>query len=684
MTTTATLYPSTVASTAGSTWTTTGNATGSTAGTVATFTNAASGGVGSIQLSGYSAQGALPSGVTVASVAVNVASYEAVTSRWTSATVQLYSGTTPIGSAQALTLSATTTNSQTVTFTGANAPTYAQCADLRVQVTATHSGTTSSTFNLDTAGLTVTYTVALPYTENWPGSDGSALPAVWTETLGAATIQAGKARLTGAAAGTYGTARRLLSMPATSDVEVAGTVDFTTATSNEQYAFLYLRHNGVWGANAWDPQQAYVLRLIPGLSGTSDVILQRYSGGSPTTVWSSTDGPVNFAGEHKVKAVAAGAVVRIKFWPVGAAEPLGWTATYTDSSPLPAGVVGMAAVNGNNATARPIDFGPLTVTAPSTSTTAPTPPAVPNTIGTPTYERTTAGGTDVFKYQIQPDGVTTGTPGQAYLYVPGTRPVGSTAKVIISCHGHNESAQTFMDVLGFGGAKDLTDVLLDAGYVMIVPQFDATFGNSDAQARITRARTYLYANWSVTGLVLLGFSMGGGAAAIAWHRRTIPAIRAVQLIAPALNFVRLGGPGATYDVVADLDAAYGTNQAGLGVASAAYDPWQQSPSKFAGGRFRVVSSSADEYALRPDATTFLSNIAPYATEAVDVDSSTALHGDYGQWANPLTTVAWLDNAIANPVATAQPLRLGSSALTDIRIGSSAVSRVYLGATPVWP
>jgi len=156
---TATVFPTTVAAATGSAWTNTANATGPTTGTVATFTTATGGAVGTLQLSAYDAQtaiGAQPGSID--SISLDAKQYVGTVARWSAASVQLYSGTTPIGTAQALTLSAATGNVQTVTFTGANLPTWAQLADLQVRFSATKSGTTSSTFNVDTAGLTVTTT----------------------------------------------------------------------------------------------------------------------------------------------------------------------------------------------------------------------------------------------------------------------------------------------------------------------------------------------------------------------------------------------------------------------------------------------------------------------------------------------------------------------------------------------
>lgn len=166
MTATAPLYPTTVASTTGSTWTNTTNATGSTAATFATWTNATNGGTGNIQLSGYAAQTAVNGGVqptTIDSVDVTVASNVASTTNISAETVQLYAVTTAIGSTTTLTRSVTSANVQTVNLSGANCPTWAQLVDLRTQVNGTHgANTTSSTLNIDYVGVVVNYTAFVP------------------------------------------------------------------------------------------------------------------------------------------------------------------------------------------------------------------------------------------------------------------------------------------------------------------------------------------------------------------------------------------------------------------------------------------------------------------------------------------------------------------------------------------
>ena len=166
MAVTAPLYPTTVASTAGTTWASTTNATGSTSATYATFTNVASGGVGTIQLSGYNAQANTNGGVqpiSIDSIDVTVASFVGFTARTASLTVQLYTGTTALGTSTALTSSATTTNAQTVNLTGTKIPTWAQMSDLRAQVVFTRTAvTTANVFSLDYVGIVINYTIPPP------------------------------------------------------------------------------------------------------------------------------------------------------------------------------------------------------------------------------------------------------------------------------------------------------------------------------------------------------------------------------------------------------------------------------------------------------------------------------------------------------------------------------------------
>ncbi|TKJ34764.1 hypothetical protein [Blastococcus sp. CCUG 61487] len=492
--------------------------------------------------------------------------------------------------------------------------------------------------------------MAVLYSDAFTGTNGAAPNAAWTirgntGTSFGATIQSNRMRLTTRSGMSYPTiSADLLGLAAKADTEQTVTLyPPTLATSVEGYMFVRARSNGVIGSDQWAPQTGYQLWLQKNTSGTVDVFLRRYSGGVetafgsvgnlPGTAWSPTNG-------LKVRFRVAGNSIMAKVWVANTAEPADWTATATDASPLAAGSAGIVATSGADSVSRSFEVDDYSYAD------VPTVPTVSGTVGIARYERTTTAGTDVFKYELRPDPAFTGDPGMTYLYMPGTKPPGATAKLCIAVHGWQNHPSNFLDVLGNGGAKNLTDLLLDAGYIVLVPHFSATFGNADAMARLVRNRTYAYANWTITGTVILGFSMGGGVGLIAAHRKPFPDLRGVHAIASAIDLVRLGGPSSTYELAPDLRAAYGTDAAGLAAASAAYDPQQQDPTKYTGARIRIVTSSADSYSLRPDAQVFLPKIAPYAAEAVDIDSSPALHGDFGQWANPANTVAWFDAAIA--------------------------------------
>jgi hypothetical protein len=148
--------------TAGTTWANTGNTAGANDGTFATFINAASGGTGSITLTGYSAQDALAQmqPASVDSIQATCFWYVNNTTRFTAAscTARLFDGTTALGTgATAIgALSTTTSYSTSLTFTGV--ATWANLGALSVQLFATHATTTAGTFNIDAVGLVVNYT----------------------------------------------------------------------------------------------------------------------------------------------------------------------------------------------------------------------------------------------------------------------------------------------------------------------------------------------------------------------------------------------------------------------------------------------------------------------------------------------------------------------------------------------
>ena len=139
-------------------WASTANATGSTAGTVATWTSTGSNATGTLELTGYDGQ-SMVGGVepySIDSVTVDLAEYVTNATRVPTITAQLFSGGTAIGSPVSLTATTTTSNVQTITFP--TAPTWAQCADLRVKIVFTRGAvTTAGNGRVDYVGMRIDY-----------------------------------------------------------------------------------------------------------------------------------------------------------------------------------------------------------------------------------------------------------------------------------------------------------------------------------------------------------------------------------------------------------------------------------------------------------------------------------------------------------------------------------------------
>lgn len=198
--------------TTGSSWGTASNATGANNAGFAVFTNATSGGIGTIQLPTFAVGTFSTTMAVVESVSATVYFNVATTSRWTSVTATLQDSTgTAIGAAVTLTLSATSNNSQTVFF--GTTPTVAQInAGLQVLLTATHTGTTSSTFNLDAVQLNInatTFPGSTLYTDpfTYPGSASQPWASPWISRHAGATLKSTSQGLMTTAATTFNVVR---------------------------------------------------------------------------------------------------------------------------------------------------------------------------------------------------------------------------------------------------------------------------------------------------------------------------------------------------------------------------------------------------------------------------------------------------------------------------------------------
>lgn len=284
--------------------------------------------------------------------------------------------------------------------------------------------------------------------------------------------------------------------------------------------------------------------------------------------------------------------------------------------------------------------------------------AVPAATGTtPTLPRqvsgaliyTTTAGTPVYKYEVNT--ATTGTDAslttgqkQAFVYVPGglANDKSKTAKYVMAAHGLGDDPSGFMEQAGI--TDPLLRLLMDAGYVVIVPQYDATVGNSEAQSRLQRAYNYLLnVGWSFGGVVHFGFSMGGATVLVGMHKNTIAAATTAVLVSPLTNFA-----DAYSAQSAVFNTAYGsTNASTFATATAAWDPARQPASAFAGDRIRINTSTDDGYTfMRPDAVSFLNGIRGTAAQAVDVQVFGG-HGTSGQFVNPDQMLSFYETALGS-------------------------------------
>lgn len=524
-------------------------------------------------------------------------------------------------------------------------------------------------------------------TETWTGTTGAAWPAQWTrtgDTGNASTIQANRGRLTTGTA-QYATAVATIgTMTATSDTDVTVSV-YPAATATAQWAFVRIKGTGVGGA-AWTPSTGYQLWLYNGGANTSAISLIRYnSDGSEVSFADSVAGPAwSTTSGLTVRLQYLGTTLRYKVWTTGGAEPGSWNGTFTDSGVANGKVSLITTVDG--AAAKSVDWDDLTVTDGAvgavtgtagvsgtgtltgvghatvsrtsaftgsgtlTASGAEIAPPMPRQV-TPEIWGTTNAGTKVYRYAITTSDVANSV---AHLYVPAPKVNATSAKLLIAQHGLDADPYWFFQ--SGSTTEPILQLVMDAGYVVIVPAYDNTFGNADAQARMFRAYQYLTAKWTSLGTVLFGFSMGGAASTIAMHKQTIPGVRAVGLVAPALDFLNIQASDPS--LVAVIYTAYNTNAAGFSAATAAWDPQRQPATAYAGQRFRIASSPDDTYTfIRPDAVEFLNYIRPQALQAIDVQV-TGDHGSAGEYVNPSALVAFYEAAIA-----AGGVQLGTGALS---------------------
>ncbi|WP_138758769.1 hypothetical protein [Modestobacter altitudinis] len=279
----------------------------------------------------------------------------------------------------------------------------------------------------------------------------------------------------------------------------------------------------------------------------------------------------------------------------------------------------------------------------------PTGRPIPDQVGAPTAF-TTSGNVAARKYDVRTDGgATAGLAGRTVLYVPDSLLSSdvSAVPVVMTAHGYTDDAATWLDK---GHISPMRDAMLEAGYVVVSPYHEATFGNADGQSRIERARSYVGNVWDVSGTVLMGFSMGGGISAVALHRQTLPDVRGAFLTAPLLDWSQVyltRHDDFTRQASTALFAAYdATDQESFLVNASAYDPMQQPASAYAGIRALVRSSPEDtSIDQTTNALAWVDLVRVQAAE-VDYTEVTGEHGSDSHFGNTDEIIAFFDQAMA--------------------------------------
>ena len=178
----------------------------------------------------------------------------------------------------------------------------------------------------------------------------------------------------------------------------------------------------------------------------------------------------------------------------------------------------------------------------------------------------------------------------ALMTVPASTPMGSDVVLVIACHGHGGSYNTFE---AHAPSLGIRDRLTDDGYLFISPHMHGdSWGNSVALGDLLAAYTYASTHWNVTDVLLFGGSMGGLTAIQAYAHNTVPKVRGAVAVAPALNLELVHTIGA---YTPSVRTAYGIASDGsdFTAKTAGYRPLDHNPEQYAGKRVRIYHSNVD-------------------------------------------------------------------------------------------
>ena len=196
---------------------------------------------------------------------------------------------------------------------------------------------------------------------------------------------------------------------------------------------------------------------------------------------------------------------------------------------------------------------------------------------------TTANGTPFRRARLYPNGV----PDRATIHAPTAIAEGGPARLVIAFHG-TDGFDSTMD----GSFQVPTrDALLDAGYVIVSGQLGTnTWGNATGIERLVNLYAWCQSVWEVTDTLFYGQSQGGGVAMAATRLGVVPTLRAVALLAPAVNFQWVATQGGSSTAILD---AYGATVDNFAQLSADRAPLAGTTADYAGLRVQAWASYAD-------------------------------------------------------------------------------------------
>lgn len=197
-------------------------------------------------------------------------------------------------------------------------------------------------------------------------------------------------------------------------------------------------------------------------------------------------------------------------------------------------------------------------------------------------------------------------------------------------HGNGETRTAWNDEARKSGIRD---ALLAAGYLLVGISAGATaWGNDSAMAKYTIAHPYILSTYNVSGIVLVGQSMGGLTAFRASaDPSTYQRVRGVYGIYPCCGaLAQYDSPNDTYDSQI-LSAWSAADRTALAAAVAGKDPLVRLAAAYPNIRYRFHASDSDTVVYK-DVNTDAMRTLLGGTSTIE-NSLVATSGDHGDPSN---------------------------------------------------